>query len=201
LDLEEHVYEALLCVCFMYFIFLCYSILFFYGSSGGSGCFFSTSLLVSMMCIRYLIALWCMFFNVFFVFAIFILRGLWWGCIFVSWCMAPQAPVVMTIRGAIIHSLFLMFSIRDAYLVSFSMIFSGTNLLLQYVNSINWMVIYGVGCVEGVLSCGWFSTSNIFGFSLALHWHGFVGQIHGRSQWGTMLSCGLYYCCVQHSLV
>jgi hypothetical protein len=68
------------------------------------------------------------------------------------------------------------------------MIFSGGNLSLQYVNPMNCIIIFGIGCVGGGPSCGWFRTSRMSGLSLALHWHFLVIHVHGRSHGGTMLS-------------
>jgi hypothetical protein len=90
------------------------------------------------------IAFWWIAFSVFFVLVFFTLRRLWLSCVFVVWCMAPLAPVVVTIRGAIVQPWFCMTLISGAYFVSFSITFLGRYLLLQYVNSMNWMV--GVGC-------------------------------------------------------
>jgi hypothetical protein len=50
---------------------------------------------------------------------------------------------------AVFHPLCVMSSIRVLYFSSFSRIFSGGNLSLQYVNSTNWIVTVGVGVCGG----------------------------------------------------
>jgi hypothetical protein len=121
----------------------------FYGGLGGNGWWFSILRLVRIICIRNLIALWCMFFIVFLVVEVLILRKLCLSCVLVAWCMAPRAPTVMTISGAVFHLLCAMSSIRVLYFSSFSRIFSGGNRSLQYVNSTNCIFIDGVGDCGG----------------------------------------------------
>jgi hypothetical protein len=72
-------------------------------------------------------ALWCMFFIVFLVAEVLILRKLCLSCVLVAWCMAPRAPVVMTICGAVFHPLCAISSIRFLYFSSFSRILFGGN--------------------------------------------------------------------------
>lgn len=59
----------------------------------------------------------------------------------VSLCMIPWVPIV------IIRIVYLRLGFR-IYLF-FSSIFSMENQLLQFINSMNWMVRLGLGCVEG----------------------------------------------------
>jgi hypothetical protein len=82
-------------------------------------------------------------------------RELFFSCTLVVWCMAPRAPV-MNSSGLVFHPWLRMSLISKAYLVSFSVIFSSRNLSLQYVNSMNCIVIFGVDCVGGSPSCRWF---------------------------------------------
>jgi hypothetical protein len=121
----------------------------FYGGSGGNGWWFSILLLVRIICIRNLIALWYMFFIVFLVVEVLILRKLCLSCVLVGWCMAPRAPAVMTISRAVFHPLCAISSIRVLYFSYFSRILSGGNQSLQYVNSTNWIVTVGVGACRG----------------------------------------------------
>jgi hypothetical protein len=66
--------------------------------------------------------------------------------------MAPLAPTVMTIIGAVFHPCRSISSISGLYFVSLSIIFSEENLPLQYVNSTNCMVTSYIGCCgEGLL--------------------------------------------------
>jgi hypothetical protein len=100
---------------------------------------------------------------------------------FVDWWMALLAPAVMTMSGAICQPRFRMSFIRFAYFVSFSIIFSGGNLSLQYVNSMNWIVTVELGCVGGGVLCGWFNTKSIFGIGCSGVW-AWYGWMVWRSQ-------------------
>jgi hypothetical protein len=111
----------------------------FYGGSGDNGWWFLILLLIRIICIKNLIALWCMFFIVFLVADVLILRELCLSCVLVAWCMAPRAPAMMTISGAVFHPLCAISSIRVLYFSSFFRILSGRNRSLQYVNSTNWI--------------------------------------------------------------
>jgi hypothetical protein len=66
----------------------------------------------------------------------------------------PRAPVVSTMSGFTFHPLALMSSIRPSYFAIFSLILSGENLSLQYVNSMN--------CTVSV-ELGWFGGSALYG--------------------------------------
>ena len=52
------------------------------------------------------------------------------------------ALAVITISGSTFHPLFLMLSISAWYFPSFRVIVSGKNLLVQYVNSMNYILKY-----------------------------------------------------------
>ena len=55
-------------------------------------------------------------------------------------CVAALAPAVITMSGSIFHRRATMFSISGLYLLALVSSVSGENLLLQYVNSMNYMV-------------------------------------------------------------
>ena len=62
---------------------------------------------------------------------------------------------------------FLISSIGFGYFVYFSSIFFGGNLLLQYVNSMNWIMNVGLDSLEGTCCVG----GLVLGVCLALVWH------------------------------
>ena len=65
-------------------------------------------------------------------------------------CVAALAPAVMTISGSIFQPRVAMVSISGWYLLILASSVAGENLSLQYVNSINWMVIVWSIFVGGV---------------------------------------------------
>jgi hypothetical protein len=54
---------------------------------------------------------------------VFNFKRLCLNCVFVVWCMAPLAPAKITIRRAVVHPWYWVFSIRGAYFLSFSITF------------------------------------------------------------------------------
>jgi len=56
-------------------------------------------------------------------------------------CVAARAPAVITIRGSIFQPLAAILSISGLYLLALASSVSSENLSLQYVNSINCMVL------------------------------------------------------------
>jgi hypothetical protein len=56
-------------------------------------------------------------------------------------CVDARAPAVSTMRGATVHFCACNSSISGWYLFILAVIVSGENLSLEYVNSMNWMVI------------------------------------------------------------
>ena len=61
---------------------------------------------------------------------------------------------------------------------------------LQYVNSMNCIVIVGVGASGGGESYGWPKMHIMSGLSLALQWHLWVSHVHGSNHVGTVFSWG-----------
>ena len=59
---------------------------------------------------------------------------------------------------------------------------------LQYVNSMNCMVIAGVGDSSGGELCGWPKMHVMSSFSLALQWHLGVLHVHGSNHGGIVFS-------------
>ena len=62
------------------------------------------------------------------------------------------------------------------------------NLSLQYVNSINCMVIFVVGHSGGGWLYGWHMTHSLFGLNLVLQSHLWVPHVHGNNHVGTVFS-------------
>jgi hypothetical protein len=56
-------------------------------------------------------------------------------------CVAALAPAVITMSGSIFQPRATMFSINGLYLLALASSVAGENILLQYVNSMNCMVI------------------------------------------------------------
>jgi hypothetical protein len=67
-------------------------------------------------------------------------------------CVVPLAPTTNTMSGATFQPFAMMLSISGWYFVVFLSGVSAANLSLQYVNSMNRMVISGVGggCMDGL---------------------------------------------------
>ena len=63
--------------------------------------------------------------------------------------MVLLAPVVITIRSGAFQPLFRISSSNGAYFLVFSSIFSCENLSLVYVNSMNYIMMCGAGCISG----------------------------------------------------
>ena len=61
---------------------------------------------------------------------------------------------------------------------------------LQYVNSMNCIVIVGVGAYGGGELYGWPIMHIMSGLSLALQWHLWVSHVHGSNHVGTVFSWG-----------
>jgi hypothetical protein len=61
--------------------------------------------------------------------------------VIVGTCVDAQAPAVSTMKGATVQFCTCNSSRRGWYLFILAIIVSGENLSLQYVNSLNWMVI------------------------------------------------------------
>jgi len=90
----------------------------------------------------YCIAMVLIFSKVFFMVTMNILKLVSSAFIDGMWAVA-LALAVMTISGSIFHPLEAMLEISGLYLLFFASIVSGENLSLQYVNSINCMVMLG----------------------------------------------------------
>ena len=56
------------------------------------------------------------------------------------------------------------------------------NLSLQYVNSMNCMMCYGVGASSRGWLYGWPITHNMSGLNLTLQWHLWAPHVHGSTQ-------------------
>jgi hypothetical protein len=61
---------------------------------------------------------------------------------------------------------------------------------LQYVNSMNCIVIYGVGDSGGGELYGWPKMHFMSGLNLALQWHLWVPHVHGSNHVGVVFSWG-----------
>ena len=70
------------------------------------------------------------------------------------------------------------------------------NLSLQFVDSMNWIVISGVGASGGGELYGWSIMHNMSGLSLALQWHLWVPHVHGSNHGGTVFLGGVHYMCL-----
>ena len=87
-------------------------------------------------------------------------------------------------RGLVFQPLFCMILISGLYLLCLCMRSCSRNLLWQYVNLMNWIVCLGEGNKD---VCVWFGTlmmHNMYGLSLAWHWHILCGHVHLRSHYG-----------------
>jgi hypothetical protein len=115
-----------------------------YGGSKlwGSGWWFSILHLWRRIDMAYCIAMVLIFSKVFFMVTMNILKLVSSAFIDGMWAVA-LALAVMTISGSIFHPLEAMLEISGLYLLFFASIVSGENLSLQYVNSINCMVMLG----------------------------------------------------------
>ena len=102
-----------------------------------------------------------------------------------------RAPTVMTLIGSTFHPTYLILSNRDWYFSVFLVIVSVEKQLLQYVNSINcmvmsWLEVSGAGCP-------WRVPQTHSRSSLNLAWHCLVLHVHGKSYDGTVYSVWLFW--------
>ena len=67
--------------------------------------------------------------------------------------MVALAPAVITINGSTFHPNELISSGRGSYLFILCVVVSGANRSLQYVNSINCIVMVGSGIIGGGWLC------------------------------------------------
>jgi hypothetical protein len=106
-------------------------------------------------------------------------------------CVLPLAPAISVISGSKFQPLALISLISPRYVFVFSCILSKEYLSLQYVNSMNCTMSVWLDSFGGSTLYGWLRMHSIFGLSLALHWHLciWLTQLHGNSQFGTILSC------------
>ena len=77
----------------------------------------------------------------------------------------------MRIRGSTLHPLAAILAINGLYLLFLASSVYGENLSLQYVNSINCMVILGSMSVGGSFCYGKFLTKRMSCLNLELQWH------------------------------
>ena len=106
----------------------------------------------------------------------------------------PLAPVTSTMSGATFQPFAMMLSMSGWYFAIFLSRVSTANLSLQYVNSMNCMVVPSVGVSGGGRLYGWPMMHIMLGLSLALQWHLWVLHVHGSSHGGTVLSWGISLC-------
>ena len=78
------------------------------------------------------------------------------------------APNSSTMSGATFHHLVMILLMSGWYCAFFHSFVSTENLTLQYVNSMNCMVISGVGSFGGGELYGWPMMHSMLGLSLAL---------------------------------
>ena len=64
-------------------------------------------------------------------------------------CVVALAPAANTMSGATFHPLTMTLLMSGWYFVGFLSHVSTENILLQYVNSMNYMVISGIGAYGG----------------------------------------------------
>ena len=128
-------------------------------------CLLSSFLLFRIRYVRYLMALWCMFFMSVLMLLVGIFRLVSFLMDFS--CMAPLTPSVMVTRGLVFHPLFCKAFINGLYLACLCRRACYGNLSWQYVNSISWIVVVG----DGFSSVwDWFGApmmQGIYGLSLA----------------------------------
>ncbi len=104
--------------------------------------------------------------------------------------VVPLAPAASTMSGATFQPFVVMLFISGWYFLIFLSKVLVANLSLQYVNSMNCMVISGVGVSGGGWLYGWPRMHSMSGLSLALQWHLWESHVHGSSHGGTVFSCG-----------
>lgn len=93
-------------------------------------------------------------------------------------CVVALAPAVITMIGSTFQPSDCIFCINGRYLFVFCAIVSGENRSLQYVNSINCMVMFGLGDSGGGLLYGMPRIHSKSGLSRALQWHLCVLHVH-----------------------
>jgi hypothetical protein len=85
--------------------------------------------------------------------------------------VVPHAPATGTMSGATFQPFAMMLSMSGWYFAIFLSRVSAANLSLQYVNSMNCMVVPCVGVSGGARLYGWPMMHIMSGLSLALQWH------------------------------
>ena len=103
-------------------------------------------------------------------------------------CVVALAPATGTMSRATFHPLEIMLLMSGWYFVVFVSRVSAVNLSLQYVYSINCLVIHVVGVSGGGWLYGRPMTHNMSGLNLVLQWHLRVPHVHGNSHVGTVFS-------------
>jgi hypothetical protein len=84
-------------------------------------------------------------------------------------CVVPLAPAISTMGGATFQPFVMMLFMSGSYFMIFLSRFSVANLSLQYVNSMNCMVISGVEVYKGRgWLYGWPMMHSMSGLSLVL---------------------------------
>jgi hypothetical protein len=106
-------------------------------------------------------------------------------------CVAALAPTVITISGSIFQPRVAILSISGWYLSILASSVIGESLSLQYVNSMNCMVIVWSTFVGGVFWYGSPLTQRMSGLKRELQWHLWVPHVQGNNQLGTVFSWGL----------
>ena len=109
-------------------------------------------------------------------------------------CVVALAPATSTMSGATFHPFEIMLLISGWYFVVFLSRVYAVNLSLQYVNSMNCMVILVVRVSGGGWLYGCPMTHNISSLHRALQWHLWVPHVHGNSHVGTVFSWGCSLC-------
>jgi hypothetical protein len=72
-----------------------------------------------------------------------------WRRVIVETCVDARAPTMSTMSGATFQFCVFSSSRSGWYLLVLAIIVLGENLSLQYVNSMNWMVILWFGAIGG----------------------------------------------------
>ena len=106
--------------------------------------------------------------------------------------VVAREPAVITMSGSTFQPKLAILSKSGWYFPIFLFIVSVEKRSLQYVNSINWMVISGLGVFGGDCPCGMPRTQRRSGLNLALQWQRFVLHVHGNSHEGSVFSGGLF---------
>ena len=131
------------------------------------GCLFSILLLWSYIECAYCVAIMLICLNVFLICDVGSLSFVSNSVIEGMWVVA-LAPDASTMSGVAFHPLALILFMSGWHLVIFLSSVSAEYMSLQYVNSMNWIVISGVGATDGGELYGWPLMHYISGLSLAL---------------------------------